>query len=166
MAYIADSDSRTHRIELESSGESTTVRIDGEAVAIESRRIRNSTYSILVGGRSYVADVAADNDGYVVSVGCESFRISVADERRRRAAAATGKKEASGRREVRAMMPGKVVDVLVSAGARVEANQGLLIVEAMKMENEIRSPVAGEIKSVQVTTGQTVKTGDLLIIVE
>lgn len=166
MAYLADFDGQTHRIETQASGESSNIRIDNEASVIEGRRIRNGMYSLLIDGRSYIADVAVDGGQYVVFVGCESFRIQVGDERRRRTMPAAGSKDVGGRREVRAMMPGKVVDVLVAKGAAVEANDGLLIIEAMKMENEIRSPVAGEIKGLLVSPGQTVKTGDLLVVIE
>ena len=63
------------------------------------------------------------------------------------------------------MLSGTVVEVLVSVGGRVEPNQGLLVIEAMKMENEVKSPVAGEVKMVAVSAGQTVSTGQLLVII-
>jgi biotin carboxyl carrier protein len=63
-------------------------------------------------------------------------------------------------------MPGKVIAVLVSAGDAVEKGQGLVIVEAMKMENEVRSPVAGEVKEIKVKPGDAVEGGAVLVIVE
>ena len=88
------------------------------------------------------------------------------DERRARRAAAGAGLGGSGDKEVRSMMPGKVVDVLVGAGDEVEKDQGVLIVEAMKMENEIRAAVAGTVKAVHVTAGQAVESGELLLELE
>jgi pyruvate carboxylase subunit B len=72
----------------------------------------------------------------------------------------------TGRREVKASMPGKVIDVLVAVGARVEAKQGLLIIEAMKMENEIKSQGPGEVKEIHVKPGQAVESGEILVVLE
>lgn len=166
MIYVAECDDQTHRVDVQDTGDAAKVRLDTADAVIDARRIRNGTYSLFVDGRSFVADVVADGDGYVVSVGCESFRIGVADERRRRAAGAAGRRDVGGRQDVRAMMPGKVVDILIAKGDRVEANQGLLIIEAMKMENEIRASGAGEVKEIKVAPGQTVNTGDLLVVIE
>jgi len=63
-------------------------------------------------------------------------------------------------------MPGKVIAVLVSEGDSIEKGQGLVIVEAMKMENEVRSPIAGEVKEIKVKTGDAVEGGAVLLIVE
>jgi biotin carboxyl carrier protein len=63
-------------------------------------------------------------------------------------------------------MPGKVIEVLVAEGDSVEKGQGLVIVEAMKMENEVRSPIAGEVKEIKVKPGDTVEGGAVLVIVE
>jgi biotin carboxyl carrier protein len=73
--------------------------------------------------------------------------------------------EAEGRQQIVAPMPGKIVRVLVIAGDRVEAGQGLLVVEAMKMQNEIRSPKSGTVESVQVEEGQAVNAGEVLCVV-
>ena len=64
------------------------------------------------------------------------------------------------------MMPGKVVELLVQAGEAVEKDQGIIIIEAMKMENEIRAPVAGTVKAVHVEAGQAVESGELLVELE
>ncbi|HVH73172.1 MAG TPA: acetyl-CoA carboxylase biotin carboxyl carrier protein subunit, partial [Candidatus Dormibacteraeota bacterium] len=76
-----------------------------------------------------------------------------------------GGAEAEGRQQIAAPMPGKVVRLLVKAGDPVEASQGLLVVEAMKMQNEIRSPKSGTIERVLVAEGQAVNAGEVLLIV-
>jgi len=96
-------------------------------------------------------------------VGGRTHRIRLLDERALRA---RGRAVGAGDREVRAIMPGKVVAVLVEVGATVEPGQGLLVIEAMKMENEVPAPRAGTVKELRVQPGQAVEAGELLAIVE
>jgi biotin carboxyl carrier protein len=166
MAYLAELDDRTYRIEVSDDPHEATATIDGQQRHMDARPLGSGTYSLLLDGRCYVVHVAADGDDYTVSVRGQVFRFRLVEERRYRAAKARGRDDAGGRRELRAMMPGKVIEVLVSAGAHVERDQGLLIIEAMKMQNEIRSPTAGAVREIAVTPGQTVKTGDLLVVIE
>jgi biotin carboxyl carrier protein len=86
------------------------------------------------------------------------------DERARRRHARPG--AGGGSPEVRAAMPGKVVAVLVEVGATVEAGQGLLVIEAMKMENEIGAPRDGRVAKVHVAPGQPVEPGEILVTLE
>ena len=95
--------------------------------------------------------------------GCE-FMAEVIDPRSWRGRRHGGT-EAEGRQQIVAPMPGKIVRVLVKAGDRVQAAQGLLVVEAMKMQNEIRSPKSGTIERVLVTEGQAVNAGEVLCVV-
>ena len=74
--------------------------------------------------------------------------------------------ELQGRQKVSVPMPGKIIAVLVAEGDAVEKGQGLVIVEAMKMENEVRSPITGEVKEIKVKPGDTVEGGAVLVIVE
>src|SRR5208282_2988183 len=102
--------------------------------------------------------------GLSVVAGNREFSAEIRDPRRwrrKRGAAA----EAEGRQQVVAPMPGKIVRVLVKAGEAVDVKQGLLVVEAMKMQNEIRSPKSGTIERLLVTEGQTVNAGEILAIV-
>jgi biotin carboxyl carrier protein len=91
--------------------------------------------------------------------------VSVRDKKRLRgsASAAAG---ASGRVTITAPMPGKIVRVLISHGDEVAAHQGILIVEAMKMQNEVQAPRAGKVAELRATEGQTVNAGETLVIIE
>jgi pyruvate carboxylase subunit B len=167
MAYLAEIGERSHRIEIHDTGDTTfRVEIDGAPYAVDSRQIRVTTYSVLVDGRSYVAEVTANGDQYAVTVGGALFRLRVVDERRHTPIVLGTPEEERGRREIRAHMPGKVVDVLVQVGDLVERDQGLLVIEAMKMENEIKAAAPGEVKDIRVTRGQAVETGEILMVVE
>ncbi len=117
-------------------------------------------YSVLIGGRSY--DVIASNGQ--VRVNGRAFEVEVFDPRsmRGRKSGAAGE----GRQSVKAMMPGKVIRVLVSEGDSVEAGQGLIVVEAMKMQNEMKSPKAGRVAEVKTKSDATVAAGEVLIVIE
>jgi biotin carboxyl carrier protein len=166
MAYLAELEQQTHRIEIHVAGDSaSTVEIDGIPRAVDSRRIGPTTYSLLIDGRSVVADVSADGDDYTVSIAGEIFRLRLVDERRRQVVLGEPEEE-RGRREIRALMPGKIVDILIQVGDVVVRDQGVLVIEAMKMENEVKSPAAGEVKEVLVQPGQAVEANQVLVVIE
>jgi biotin carboxyl carrier protein len=118
------------------------------------------SYSVLIGDRSYHV-VAA---GGAVRVNGRAFQVEVFDPREMR-----GRKNAAageGRQKIVAMMPGKVVRVLVAQGDAVEAGQGLVVVEAMKMQNEMKSPKAGRVIEVKTRPEATVAAGEVLMVIE
>ncbi len=119
------------------------------------------TYSILMAGRSYTARPVG---GGAVSVNGRVFHVEVFDPRSRRGPKAAG--AAEGRQSVAAPMPGRVIRVLVEAGQEVSAGQGLIVIEAMKMQNEMKSPKDGRVAEVKTIDGATVLVGDVLIVIE
>ena len=117
-------------------------------------------YSVLMDGRSYDARVEERPGGMVVVIDGYRFEIEVRDPRRwSRKAGGAG---AEGVQSIAAPMPGKVVRVLVEPGDTVDAGQGLVVVEAMKMQNEMKAPRAGRVLSVAVKEGATVAAGEVL----
>ena len=121
-------------------------------------------YSVLMGGRSYDARVEEHPSGLVVALEGYRFEVAVRDPRRlSRGAARRGGQTIES---IAAPMPGKVVRVLVSPGDPVETGQGLVVVEAMKMQNEMKSPRAGRVLSVAAREGATVTAGEVLATVE
>ena len=121
-------------------------------------------YSVLLDGHMYDARVEETPVGLVVVIDGYRFEMEVRDPRRwsRKAAARAG----DGVQTVVAPMPGKVVRVLVAHGDEVKAGQGLLVVEAMKMQNEIKASRAGRILSLTVKDGATVAAGEVLATIE
>jgi pyruvate carboxylase subunit B len=167
MAYVAELQQQMHRIELHVTGDSAfTVEIDGVARTVDSRRIGPTTYSLLIDGRSVVADVSSNGDAYAVAIAGEVYRMRVVDDRRRQVVSLGEPEEERGRHEIRALMPGKIVDILVQVGDVVVRDQGLLVIEAMKMENEVKSLAAGEIKEILVQAGQAVEVNQVLVVIE
>jgi biotin carboxyl carrier protein len=139
--------------------------VDGEAAGLANwARIAPGLYSILLEGRSY--DVRVNHrpgaaPDYDVRVDGEPFRIALRDPRSRRQPA--GAAVTTGPQEIAAPMPGKVARLLVKEGDQVEADQGLLVIEAMKMQNELRAPRAGRVERIYAGEGAGVETGAPLI---
>jgi len=156
---------KTLVIELQRDGVAWRVTLDGRPVAVDAVEIAPNTLSILLNGQSFEVNVSSSPDGKLkLQTGSREFIAEVIDPRawsgRRH-----GSVEAQGRQQIVAPMPGKVVRLLVKEGDRVEAGQGLLVVEAMKMQNEIRSPKGGTVERVLAKEGQAVNAGDVLCVV-
>lgn len=128
---------------------------------IEAFEIAPNTYSFIINGHVFDAVVIPAAEGVLVRCRGREFAASISDPRalRRRRGAVFG---AGGQQQVTAPMPGKVVRILVSEGATVEADQGLIVVEAMKMQNEIRASSGGKVERIFVREGQAVAAGELL----
>jgi biotin carboxyl carrier protein len=165
--FIAKFDDREVPVEIDSAGGSLyRVRQGDRELLVDARGVAGGL-SLLIGGENHEVSLArAGADDFDVLLENRRFRFRLLSEDRARRAAARGSRETAGRREVKASMPGKVIDVLVAIGERVEAKQGLLIIEAMKMENEIKSQGPGEVKEIHVKSGQAVESGEILVVLE
>jgi biotin carboxyl carrier protein len=152
-------------VELERDAERWKISMDDQFIDADAAEIGPNIISLLLAGQSYEVHIVQTPDGQLkIQNGLQEFTAEVSDPRAWR-----GRKhralEAEGRQQVIAPMPGKVVRLLVQAGDRVEAGQGLLVVEAMKMQNEIRSPKSGVVERLLVKEGQPVNAGEVLSIV-
>ena len=156
---------RKRNVEVAHEGQRLLVRLDGRELAADAVEVATGTYSILLDGQSFEVRVQPEPGGRLHVQTCgEEFPVEVRDPRVWRGKRG-GVLEAEGRQQVTAPMPGKIVRVLVAAGDKVEAGQGLLVVEAMKMQNEIRAPKSGTVERVLVSEGQAVTAGHVLAIV-
>lgn len=155
-----------HLLELNPAAPESFV-LDHKPFAASVEAIESGWYSILMGGKSLELRVAAI-DGkpatYRVRMDGAEFSIEIIDPRKW--VRGSGAALAAGSQNIIAPMPGKVVRILVDEGQSIEAGQGLLVVEAMKMQNEIKSQKAGTVGKVSVHEGQTVNAGQTLMIVE
>ena len=153
---------RTHVVELERNGTGYRVLLDGRKVEADATQVSPNKISVLLGGRAYEVHVTPALDGTVkLQSGAHEFTAGIQDPRAWRGRK-QGAIEAEGRQPIVAPMPGKVIRLLVSAGDQVEPGQGLVVVEAMKMQNEIRSPKKGKVERVVATEGQNVNAGEIL----
>jgi biotin carboxyl carrier protein len=165
MKYEVLISGRTLLVELERQSESWQATISGESSPADVAEIAPNTFSVLMGSQSQEICVAPEGGGKLsLQTGRFVFTGEVIDPRSWRGRRHTGA-EAEGRQQIVAPMPGKVVRVLVRAGEKVEVGQGLLVIEAMKMQNEIRSPKGGMVERVLVGGGQAVNAGQVLCVV-
>lgn len=162
MKYFATIDGREYEVEIEGG----QVRVDGEAIAVDlSQSGVPELYSILLDGSSYEVLVEEDRQEYAVTLRGQQFHVQVEDERTRRLnAGRKGPLIPTGELVVKAPIPGLVVKVLVSEGDDIPEDHPLVILEAMKMENEIRSLRAGVVRTVDVSAGQRVEQGAPLLV--
>lgn len=164
MKYFATVGEREYEIEIDEE----QMLVDGEPVNVNLERIGDpELYSMLFDGRSYEILIEPERFNYAVTVRGAQYHIQIEDERTRRMSA--GRKQDTlpeGEIPVRAPIPGLVVKVLVEEGEAVEENQAILILEAMKMENEIRSPRDCVIKKIEVSAGQRVEQNATMVIID
>ena len=162
------------------------LEIDGQILAAEFSAA-NGLAQLKLGERTYQAEVnQPEPDFFVVQLRNRVYRcaleksptgetevvvngrripVSIRDKKRLRSNAGTGA-NTSGKANLISPMPGKVVRVLLSVGDEVEANQGVVIVEAMKMQNEVLSPKTGKVADIRVVEGQTVNAGEIMAVIE
>lgn len=168
MTYSADLQGRIHRLAVKGTGSPVPVQIDGKTYDVDFSTGDGSLLSLIVMGRSYEADVVEEAEGVLmVWVEGKLHRIEYQEEGRRprRSASVTGQ-DMGGRQMIVAPMPGKVVALLVSPAQEVSAGQGVIVIEAMKMENELKASGAGVIKEIKVREGDGVSGGDVLVVIE
>jgi len=168
MRYLATIDGAEQELEIEElpAAGSFQIRLGEREFDADLRQVGPSSFSIIVGERSFDFDVVREGEETIVSSRSGVTRLTLEDAGRRLMRAGGKGRTVSGRVEMKAMMPGRVVSVLVQAGDEVQTDQGVLVVEAMKMENELKSPKAGKVVEVRVVAGQTVEKGELLVIIE
>lgn len=154
-------------LEFEGDGIQTAYKLHGELEQGGSASVEEvmpGVFSILMGNRSLQVHVSPHPDGLEAWVGLRRYLISMADSRDR--TKHEHKSGTEGPMELRAQMAGKIIRLMEDAGANVSAGQGLIVVEAMKMQNEMKSPKSGVLSSIHVAEGATVNAGDLLMVVE
>jgi len=164
MTYDIAIDGKSHRLELNRTEGRWSCRLDGQEIEVDAVLARPDVLSLRIGNQAYEVKcerVAGDTHLWV---GSARFATEVRDPRSLR-----GRVRAvddHGPRKLTAPMPGKIVRVLLGEGAAVEAGTGVLVVEAMKMQNELKSPKKGTIQKILVSEGAAVNAGDVLAIVE
>ena len=152
-------------VRLELFGERVKVKLAGKALEVNVAQMAENVFSLILDGCSYNVVVNPQMEGFQVFVNGKVFQVALNDPSKQRPFSSRRTDEA-GSMEVSVPMPGKVVKVLVSEGDSVQKGQGLVVVEAMKMQNEVRAPRGGEVKQINVSDGETVNAGEPLVVVE
>lgn len=178
MRFVTTVGGATFTITLEEDGHLRTVTIGEREMIADWLRVGSpgqadeheaGHYSLRLGDRSYdlyVRPLPPESASrYEVSIGSATFEVGVQDERTQAIAGLAGGAHISGDAVVRAPMPGLVSTVLAQAGDHVNRGQAVVVLEAMKMENDLTTPRAGIVKSIQVKQGQAVNQGDTLVVI-
>ena len=157
-----------HQISIQRTESVLLAEVDGRRYQLELRDLGDGEY-LLIDGTSVYDCRAEDSHNHsgVVEVNLRgvNYTIKLTDPKRLRSAQ-SGAEHDKGTARIVAPMPGKVVRILVAAGSEVAAGAGILVVEAMKMQNEMKAPKAGHVVSIDAQVGSTVNAGDVLAIIE
>jgi biotin carboxyl carrier protein len=156
-------------VEIRAQGTRIAAVIDGRKYELDLQRASSGRYLLLLdGGRVFDCHVEGrleSGSTVEVRVGATLHAITLLDPKRLRGTSGSGA-HGDGVARIVAPMPGKIVRLLVETGQEIEAGSGVIVVEAMKMQNELKSPKSGRVVSINVTVGTTVNSGDLLAVVE
>ncbi|HKO98825.1 MAG TPA: biotin/lipoyl-containing protein [Pyrinomonadaceae bacterium] len=168
MKLIAQQAGADHDISLAGGESSVSANVDGRIYGLQVRELGHGEYLLINGTKAFRCRVDTKhnsrNSFEVVLLG-HSYDISIVDPKRLRSGDASGVQD-HGTAKIISPMPGKVVRVLVEQGAQVEAGEGIVVVEAMKMQNELKSPKKGVVSSINAEVGVTVNAGDVLAVIE
>jgi biotin carboxyl carrier protein len=162
VLYDVTIGNKTHRLELRQIEDRWHCRLDGREFSVDAEQVDPQTLSILIGGQSHEVRRGPEDTLFLLG---KRYEVSVEDPRswrgKRRAGAGT-----EGPQRLTASMPGRIVRVLAAEGEKISAGQGIAVVEAMKMQNEIKSPKEGTLKKLLAKPGMNVTAGEVLAIVE
>jgi biotin carboxyl carrier protein len=162
MRYIATIGDQSFEIDINEAGEITA---DGEILAVDFQSVANQPiYSMLLNGESFEANIYTGQVQVEVLLRGQLYLVSVEDERQRRLRESSGGGQLQeGEFNLLAPMPGLVVGVPVQAGEEVEQGQNLIILESMKMQNELKAPRAGTVTGVRVSEGDSVDQNQIMV---
>ncbi|MGA3211169.1 MAG: biotin/lipoyl-containing protein [Terriglobales bacterium] len=154
-----------HRLELQRSGTTFACTLNGKPVQVDAVLSRPSIVSLLIDGKSYEVKRELTPADMHIWVNGARYSAEIRDPRSLQSRR-SGEKSAAGPKKLTAPMPGKVLRVLVKEKDAVEAQQGVIVIEAMKMQNELKSPKPGVVQKILAAEGATVNPGDVLMVIE
>lgn len=156
--------SRVRNVKIKRATSRKEFSLDGQGVAADIVELESGVFSVLLGGTVFEVRVAPAQSGIRIAIDGHEYLVEYEDPRQWRRSG-SGSVGAQGRQNITAPMPGKIVRLLVKNGDKVERGQGLLIIEAMKMQNEIKSPKEGTVEKVAVAESQPVNAGEVLAVI-
>lgn len=166
MRFTAKLDGREFPVELKRDGRRIAAVIDGREIEYDASEVEPGIFLLKNGGNNYEAAISIKADGgYLATVRGFEVELELIDPKRLRGGVSGGD-DAGGRAEIKSAMPGKIVRLIAAAGDEIAKGDGVLVVEAMKMQNELRSPRDGIVKEIAVAEGDTVGAGQLLAVIE
>jgi len=161
MTYTFKIKDKVFSVEIEQEKDQTVVKINEKDIPVEFEKIDDNLYSIILDGKSLTIGVLKDGKNLQVFMDGDLFEIQAISERDQRKSSQV----LSGVQEIKSPMPSRVVKILKEVGDEVAADEGVVVVEAMKMESELKSPIDGKVTDVAVNDGDAVEAGTTLLIV-
>jgi biotin carboxyl carrier protein len=165
MKLIATVGSRAVEVAVTVDSGRYRVALGDQMWDVDARLTAPGIASLIIDGVSHVADIEDRAGDCVVDIGGETYSVQVEEHTRYIIRTRGGAAGGAGSQTVKAPLPGKITHVSVQAGDAVTAGQSLLVIEAMKMENELKASGAGTVREVRVTAGQAVNAGDVLVVI-
>jgi biotin carboxyl carrier protein len=166
MRFVATVGTRSHVVDVIEHEGRYRVSVGDRQWDVDGRLTAQGIYSLIIDGVSHVAGVDDDAGACVVDVAGETYTIRIEEQTRHIIRTRSGAGGGAGAQTVKAPLPGKVTHVPVRAGDAVIAGQSLVVIEAMKMENELKAAVPGTVREVRVSAGQAVNAGDVLVVID
>ena len=168
MKLTAELDNETHAVEIRRDGLNLSAVVDGRVYELEASEPEPNIYLFKHDNKIHQIFVSPNEkagEPFAVNAGNQNFEIKIYDPKRLRGSKSAGE-SADGASEIKTAMPGKLVRILVEVGAEISKGDGVLIVEAMKMQNEMKAPKDGIVKEIRFAEGATVNAGDVLAVIE
>ncbi|HKW16035.1 MAG TPA: biotin/lipoyl-containing protein [Terriglobales bacterium] len=180
LRYDVHIGNRSYRIELEPAARSESVspnsilnnkatgwkvRLDGREFLVDCLRLTGDSLSLLVDGKSFELRISPSTEILTVFMQGKGYECAVRDPRSLRSRQSAALRE-GGEQKITALMPGKVVRVLAQVGESIKRGQGIIVIEAMKMQNEVRAPKDGILKGILPALGKNVNAGEVLAVIE
>jgi biotin carboxyl carrier protein len=166
MRLVATIEGRAQPVEIAGADGRYRLAIGDQVWEVDARLSPQGFCSLLIGGVSYVADVSDRDGACVVEVGGETYVVDVEEETRHIIRTRGGAAGGHAGQVLKAPMPGRITHVAVAAGDRVNRGDTVLVIEAMKMQNEFKAGAAGVVAEVRVAPGQAVNAGDVLVVID
>lgn len=168
MKLQAELNNENHEVEIKRDGDKVFARVDEREYELEASEVEPNVFLLKNDNKIYEIFVSPQNsigEPFQVRVKNFDFEIKLIDSKRLRGGNAAGG-NADGIVEIKTAMPGKLVRILAEQGAEIKQGEPVLVVEAMKMQNEMKSPKDGVVKEIRFSEGATVNAGDVLAIIE
>ena len=162
MKLFAELNNEKHEIEIKREGEKVFARVDEREYELEASEVEPNVFLLKHANQIYQIYVAPNG---IVNLKNHQFEVKIADPKRLRGSKSSAE-NADGISEIKTAMPGKLVRILTEIGAEIKQGDGVLVVEAMKMQNEMKSPKDGIVKEIRFAEGDTVNAGDVLAVIE
>jgi biotin carboxyl carrier protein len=161
--FLATVNDRSETVQVTGRDGRYRVTVGDRTIEVDARRLADGLHSLLIDGVSHVADVSSTERGALVELDGSTYLVEIEEHARPVIRTRAGAGTSAAGQTIKAPLPGKVTHVAVAVGDRVKRGDTVVVIEAMKMENEFKAAAAGTVTEVRVQAGQAVNPGDVLV---